>query len=89
MARAKQAAPGNTLRLADRENLTADIDAQNGNLVLLRDLDLDLTVIDQPPAWEVQVNRKPIELSLFFHEDRRGILQTIGRTTEFLSLIHI
>jgi hypothetical protein len=75
-------APG-ALRLADREDLLVDVDARTGNILSLRDLSLDLTLIDQPPLWELQVNRQPIELSMFMHEDRRGILQTIGRTTEY------
>lgn len=74
-----------TIRLADRPNLQVDIKSGSGDIVSLRDLELDLTVIDSPPRWELQVNRHPIELSMFFHEDRRGILQTIGRTTEWLA----
>ncbi|HOL68097.1 MAG TPA: hypothetical protein PKX93_11635, partial [bacterium] len=73
----------NKIRLCDREDLLVDIDSNTGEILFLKDRQLNLTLIDQPPLWELQVNRKPVKFSLFFHEDRRGILQTIGRLTHY------
>ncbi|MDD5706372.1 MAG: hypothetical protein PHR35_10625 [Kiritimatiellae bacterium] len=72
-----------TIRLADRKELLVEIDGETGNIVHLKDRAIDLTVIDQPPLWELQVNRHPVQPKLYFHEDRRGILQTIGRVTSY------
>jgi hypothetical protein len=73
----------NKVRLSDRKELVVDIDKNTGDIVYLKDNVLDMTVIDQPPQWEMQVNRQPVQLSMLFHEDRRGILQTIGRMTHY------
>jgi hypothetical protein len=71
------------LRLCDRTELLADIDADSGALIRLQDRRLGLDIIDQPPAWELQVNRQPHALKLEFHQDGRGLLETIARTQHF------
>ncbi len=78
-----------TVRLTDRHNLVVDVDANTGDIVYMKAVDLDLPIIERPPLWEIQVNRRSLSLNMFFHtapfdfEDERGILQTVGRTTEY------
>lgn len=71
------------LVLADRPELRAEIDSATGDLTLLRDQRLDLDLIDSPPEWEFQVNRQTHPLTLEFHRDGRGLLETIARTQHF------
>ncbi len=71
------------IRLSDRPELTVDVDAHTGDIVYLKDRILDLPIIEQAPLWELQINRHPHSVENSFHEDRRGILQTIGRATHY------
>ena len=72
-----------TIRLADRPDLLVDIDAASGDIVHVRDRRLELDIIDQAPEWEFQVNRQTHPLKLEFHQDGRGLLETISRTQHF------
>ncbi len=72
-----------TIHLCDRPDLLADIDADSGSLVHLRDRRLNLDVITQAPEFEFQVNRVAHPLKLEFHQDGRGLLETISRTQHF------
>ena len=69
--------------LCDRPELSADIDPHSGDLVRLRDRRLELDLITAPPEWELQVNRQSHPLKLEFHQDGRGLLETIARTQHF------
>ncbi len=71
------------ITLSDRPELLAEIDAASGDLVRLHDRRLKLDIIDQAPDWELQVNRQPHPLKLEFHQDGRGLLETIARTQHF------
>lgn len=71
------------VRLCERDELTVDVDAHTGDIIYMKDASLDLPIIEQPPLWEFQINRQPLAVDMVFHEDRRGILQTIGRTTHY------
>jgi hypothetical protein len=73
----------NVIRLSDRPELLAEIEAGSGDLVRLHDRKLNLDIIDQPPEWEFQVNRQAHPLKLEFHQDGRGLLETIARTQHF------
>ena len=71
------------IRLSDRPELLVDIDSESGGIVHLRDRNLELDLIDRAPNWEFQVNRQTHPLQLEFHQDGRGLLETISRTQHF------
>ena len=74
--------------LADRDDLRVEVDDGSGDILLVEDRTTGQRVIDQPPLWELQVNRHTIPLTLAMHEDRRGILQTISRATHYAGYSH-
>ena len=73
----------NSITLCDRPELFAEINAESGDIVRLHDRRLNLDIIDRAPDWELQVNRQAHPLKLEFHQDGRGLLETIARTQHF------
>lgn len=74
---------GQTVVLCDRHELEVEMDGVTGEISRIHDRNLDLDVVSELPDWELQVNRRECRLKLEFHEDHRGLLETISRTQEF------
>lgn len=72
-----------TINLCQREDLFVEMD-ERSQITKIKDLELDMEILDTAGEWEFQVNGQSSSLEMTFHEDRRGLLQTRCKTRQHL-----